>query len=571
MTLLGRRLLALGLIAMMAGILSRRELVAFSGLALVLWLLINWALFRFRISRLNPLTEGCQRFLDGSSLATVSVMWGQPVDVRCRWKVPRRLRGLRCEWQELVPTAFERIDGHTQFVGDLNVPEPIELQYRLQPRSMGKFSLRGWHVVFSDPQGCFQVRRFIPVRQDINVFPYMVRPQATVSVLKPNNIQILTGIHRHRRSGFSAELLGIRDYQPGDPPRNLAWKATARLGRLMTCEYESEVPVRATLYTDLSAYQFTGRPGRAPADQVLSAAASIARLLIADHDPVACYLIAGGDRQRIASAHGERQLTRLVQQLVGFESIQANAEHLSWTQLTEVTWLTCYQLYPELFESTLNPEPRFWFPKSYSYRRRQTQRVQLARVLAYLSDQASGWSIRLRHDGTAFRQACVRFLESHPVCEPIPPKLGGTQALIALNQRTLQSVEKALLESLARAHDNELFVLILASPHPSLDLNPLQDVIRLARAKYHRVIVIDVGQSYRIQEVQDPTARRILESRQTRSTSVRPASPWSDALQRLGVKIASIDDPELIEIVAREVELLKYGRARHQSVGGVRR
>ena len=39
---------------------------------------------------------------------------------------------------------------------------------------------------------------------------------------------------------------------PGDPPRTIAWKVSARRDRLITKEFESEVPVRCTLFLDTS-------------------------------------------------------------------------------------------------------------------------------------------------------------------------------------------------------------------------------------------------------------------------------------------------------------------------------
>ena len=47
-------------------------------------------------------------------------------------------------------------------------------------------------------------------------------------------------------------MLDLRDYLPGDPPKTIAWKVSARRDRLITKEFESEVPVRCTLFVDTS-------------------------------------------------------------------------------------------------------------------------------------------------------------------------------------------------------------------------------------------------------------------------------------------------------------------------------
>src|SRR5439155_22878703 len=52
----------------------------------------------------------------------------------------------------------------------------------------------------------------------------------------------------------------LRDYLPGDPPKTIAWKVSARRDRLITKEFESEVPVRCTLFVDISHSVRVGPP-----------------------------------------------------------------------------------------------------------------------------------------------------------------------------------------------------------------------------------------------------------------------------------------------------------------------
>jgi len=47
-----------------------------------------------------------------------------------------------------------------------------------------------------------------------------------------------------------AEVHGLRDYRPGDSPRRIHWKATARRNRLTVREYEDSAPPRLVLIVD---------------------------------------------------------------------------------------------------------------------------------------------------------------------------------------------------------------------------------------------------------------------------------------------------------------------------------
>ena len=87
---------------------------------------------------------------------------------------------------------------------------------------------------------------------EYRVLPPLADAEGHAPSGKRHNLLPPPGIHRLRRPGTGSELLDLRDYRPGDPPKTIAWKVTARRGRLITKEFESEVPVRCTLFVDAS-------------------------------------------------------------------------------------------------------------------------------------------------------------------------------------------------------------------------------------------------------------------------------------------------------------------------------
>lgn len=62
----------------------------------------------------------------------------------------------------------------------------------------------------------------------------------------------ITGLHRSPYHGFSVEFSEHRPYLPGDPLRDLDWKAYAKTGRLYIKEYEEETNLKAYLLLDIS-------------------------------------------------------------------------------------------------------------------------------------------------------------------------------------------------------------------------------------------------------------------------------------------------------------------------------
>ena len=100
----------------------------------------------------------------------------------------------------------------------------------------------------SDLQGFFAHVTFLREVVFYPVLPAVVGSRGGGPLLKHHNELPPPGIHRLRQPGSATELLDLRDYIPGDPPRTIAWKVSARRDKLITKVYESEVPVRATIY-----------------------------------------------------------------------------------------------------------------------------------------------------------------------------------------------------------------------------------------------------------------------------------------------------------------------------------
>jgi uncharacterized protein (DUF58 family) len=104
----------------------------------------------------------------------------------------------------------------------------------------------------------------------------------------------LGGEHAPQRRGAGMELLGLRDYQPGDPLRSVAWKSAAKGGPLRVREFAQEQHLDLLLVIDA---------GRAGAQQIgaltrlhhaVNIAARLAERATALGDRVGVLAYAGG-------------------------------------------------------------------------------------------------------------------------------------------------------------------------------------------------------------------------------------------------------------------------------------
>ncbi|MEO1971539.1 MAG: DUF58 domain-containing protein [Pirellulaceae bacterium] len=552
-----RSIVLLGLIGLVVSMGIGNDGAAVVCLALILWVSWEWLRFCWALAYANPFFVDLSRNIRGVGKTTRIIAIEQTYEVECVVRPSEHLNGLRIILEDLVPAGCHLPSEPSWVVEDCD-GSSIHWQYQLRPVVTGELRMLGFQARVCDRYGLF-TRSFL-VRHDrhLTVLPMVVRQSETVSVLKRDNVQILNGGHRYRRPGTGMELLGIRDYRHGDPPRNIAWKATARRGHLMTCEFESEVPVRSTIIADLSAGQYQGRPGPATADRTIAAIASIGRVLLADRDPVGCTLIADSHRTSIKHGHGERQLTRVFQTIFAHGRQHSAVSEFSVDDLVTAVWHAAQRRFPELFDVRLNKPRHSIFELGRRRRTLRGRRSQLAYLWTCLNGDPFAMVARLQHDDVAFRDAAARFVTEYSVNLRPPLRRFDVELDHALRKQAMKTLCQAVLEGVTRAKDNELFVLVGQLPVDDDDTECLVKTIRLARAKYHRTVFVETH-SPETYMPQDPIASQMLRGMH-QGIMGRRRNELHSNLVALGARMARVEDPRLMNVVLAELELLRHGR-----------
>ncbi len=107
----------------------------------------------------------------------------------------------------------------------------------------------------------------------IPVYPRLVvEPVPRRGSPYPGFSEAYTKVYR----GPGLELYGLREYRPGDEVRRIAWRASARLGRLVVREDLAEAEPRLHIVIDLSRAVWRGSVGSTTGDSLLRAVASLA-------------------------------------------------------------------------------------------------------------------------------------------------------------------------------------------------------------------------------------------------------------------------------------------------------
>ncbi len=190
-----------------------------------------------------------------------------------------------------------------------------ELSFRLVAQAAGRVVLHGLAVTLSGPLGLFEVPLYFP-----NPLVIKVLPQAAARV--PRAARAQTGVTVERSgaslvsSGGGTELKEIRDMVPGDAFKQIAWKASARRGRLLVREVEQEVEETRYVVLDVSGTMRGGALGARKLDHAIEAIAAHARRGLAAGDQVGLVTVDGRVLSHVPANDGAAQLLRIFEALL---------------------------------------------------------------------------------------------------------------------------------------------------------------------------------------------------------------------------------------------------------------
>jgi uncharacterized protein (DUF58 family) len=122
------------------------------------------------------------------------------------------------------------------------VVEPGEIRrlaYRVSPRVRGDRSFGPVATLARSPLGLLRRRVLAGRGESLCVQPDTSR-LLPGEALSPKQVLASLGVKPARQRGEGTEFESLRDYVPGDDPRRIDWRATARRGRLVTRLHQHE-------------------------------------------------------------------------------------------------------------------------------------------------------------------------------------------------------------------------------------------------------------------------------------------------------------------------------------------
>lgn len=290
-------ILALGFLSFALGVFTENYALLSIGAVLVPYFLANWAFYRVREKAFTACIAVERRLERDRVFAGKKVL----VTVTLRNSSSRNYPVVRVT--DHVPEGFDVLGSSTR-VFSVDGPGEYSFSYFVVPRRRGVHRFNGVSVYASDSSELFFSSRFFDVRSELSVYPPIETP-ATGGVSVTGRSRLI-GMHKVRQKGTGTEFGGIREYAYGDAFRAIAWKATARLNKPMTREFESEVNIPVVLFLDASATMDSGKKGYTKLDYAVNAAVAFLKLALENNDPFGIYVFTHKLEEHIPLGKGRK-------------------------------------------------------------------------------------------------------------------------------------------------------------------------------------------------------------------------------------------------------------------------
>lgn len=210
--------------------------------------------------------------------------------------------------------------------------ETTTLTYSVRPPRRGDYHFGDLHLRWETPLGLLRRQHTFAAAEPVKVYPNLVDLQRYDLLLRKNRLWEL-GVRNTRLIGAGSDFERLRDYQPDDDYRKINWKATARRGKPISTEFQTERSQNIIALLD------TGRMMRSPVgdveklDYAVNAVLLLAYVAAQKGDKVGLLTFADKAQTWIAPRSGKVQFQRMLEQLYAVNGQQVEPDYnqaFSW-------------------------------------------------------------------------------------------------------------------------------------------------------------------------------------------------------------------------------------------------
>lgn len=417
---------------------------------------------------------------------------------------------------------------------DLPAASRVRFQVKIRPKRIGRWGVHGVALeVRGTPlggEGLYEVPLMFANPHGVEALPKTLftllraarggRARTAAPVGRPAPL-----------AGEGEALKELREHVPGDPFKRIAWKASARRGKLLVREMEREERDVVWLIVDVSVELWAGEEGRAPLDITVDEAASIAARHLSRGDKVGLIVFASRMRTWLPPDGGPEQGSRILAALASTAST-VDSDRCELDE-AEIAVRVAEHLRP------LDPRGLVDVPRG---------NLDALMVRAEVMRTRAPFAPRIPHAPTPRDQRFRHYLAAFGI--EVAPRVDGERGRAETELGTI-------LEAIARDKRTKPSIAYVFAPPPSDESEAVERGLRKVRARRIEVrwtmpafeLALDskAAASVSIEDVVRDAVRVRVRASQTRAER---------ALRRLGVRPRAIDtrrhEPRAAAVTAAE-------------------
>jgi uncharacterized protein (DUF58 family) len=212
-------------------------------------------------------------------------------------------RDLKLEVALTAPAYFD-IDSLVELVSVAGGARTI-IERRVIPCRLGEHEWQQLNTRIAGPLGLAWWPRKVTCAKRVKVVPDLFRSAAEVRSVSASGSQ--TGLD----SGAGAEVLRLREYRSGDPPRVIDWKATVRADRLISRDFSQDHGLQIVILIDAGRSSALRAGNLDRFGHYVNVAARLAQFAVEREDLVGLILYADRPLATLIPARGAGAVVRL--------------------------------------------------------------------------------------------------------------------------------------------------------------------------------------------------------------------------------------------------------------------
>lgn len=229
---------------------------------------------------------------------------------------------LKCQVRDEPPLDFtvDRRGGVCSIPGNGSAG----IDYHVRPANRGNYDFGSVAVRATAGFGLVFRQMTFDLRQEVKVYPNLQNIRSLELAAQKERLVDL-GVHRTRIRGAGLEFESLRAYVPGDEPRRIDWKATARRAEPITRDFDIERSQHIILCMDLGRTMASRLGLLTKADHAVNAATLLAHVAESEGDWVG--LFAFSDRPTAYLPPRKRHFQQVLDTLYGLQAQGAESDY----------------------------------------------------------------------------------------------------------------------------------------------------------------------------------------------------------------------------------------------------